>query len=76
MQWEAQTMFIKNLKQPVSVATQERAADVHCLICSHRVAAQVLVDRRGARVKAGEKCSRCGSSLESGCVLALKPAAA
>lgn len=70
-------MFVKNLKQAVSAPMQERMADVYCLICSHRVPARAVVDRlRGARVKAGEKCTRCGSSLESGCVLELKPTAA
>lgn len=72
-------MKTKTLNPPAANAPvmirQERTADVHCLICTHRVQAQVLVDRRGARVKAGEKCPRCGSSLEAGYVLSLKPAA-
>ncbi len=68
-------MFVKTIEKPAVVQTKELRGEVHCLICSHRVAAQVLVDKRGARVKSGEKCGRCGSNLESGCVLALKQAA-
>ena len=67
-------MLTKTLERPAVGALLERTAEVHCLICSHRVAAQVLMDRRGARVKSGEKCARCGSSLEAGYVLSLKPA--
>jgi hypothetical protein len=67
-------MLVKTVEQPAAIR-QERAAEVHCLICSHRVTAQVLVDRRGARVKSGETCSRCGSGLGAGYVLMLKPAA-
>lgn len=68
-------MLVKSLEKTVTPLRQERTAEVHCLICSHRVPAQVLVDRKSARVKVGEKCARCGSSLEAGYVLALKPAA-
>ena len=68
-------MLVKTIQKPAAPQTKEHRGEAHCLICSHRVSAQVLVDRRGARVKPGEKCSRCGSNLESGCVLALKQAA-
>jgi hypothetical protein len=68
-------MLTKTLTQPATPIAQERTAEVHCLICSHRVQAQVMVDRRGARVKSGEKCVRCGSGLGAGYVLSLKPAA-
>ena len=68
-------MLTKTLEKPAVVAQMERTAEVHCLICSHRVPAQVVMDRRGARVKSGEKCARCGSSLEAGYVLTLRPAA-
>ena len=68
-------MLVTTMEKPAVVARQERTGEVHCLICSHRVPAQVLIDRRSARVKSGEKCVRCGSSLESGYVVALKQAA-
>ena len=69
-------MLVKTIEKPAAqLPRQERSGEVHCLICSHRVPAQVLVDKRSARVKPGEKCVRCGSNLESGCVLALKNAA-
>ena len=69
-------MFTKTQTQAATSIAQERTAEIHCLICSHRVSAQVMVDRRGAaRVKSGEKCGRCGSSLGAGYVLGLEPAA-
>lgn len=69
-------MLIKNLNKQPAAFVSERTAEVHCLICSHRVPAQVVIDRRrAAHVKPGEKCARCGSSLESGYVLTVKPAA-
>ena len=68
-------MLLRTMEKPAVMPSRERTAEVHCLICSHRVPAQVVVDRRGAHVKHGEKCGRCGSSLEAGYVLALKPAA-
>ena len=68
-------MLTKTLPKTATPMAQERTGEVHCLICSHRVPAQVMVDRRGARAKSGEKCPRCGSTLEAGYVLTLKPAA-
>ncbi len=68
-------MLVKTIEKPAVLQTKEHRGEVHCLICSHRVPAQVLVDKRGPRVKRGERCTRCGSNLESGCVLALKQAA-
>jgi hypothetical protein len=68
-------MLVSQILKPSAKRFRECDADVHCLICSHRVPARVLVDRRTARVKQGEKCVRCGSNLESGCVLALRQAA-
>jgi hypothetical protein len=68
-------MLVRTIEKPAAPPRVERTAEVHCLICSHRVPAQVVIERRNARVKTGEKCARCGSSLEAGYVLALKPAA-
>ncbi|MBL8292206.1 MAG: hypothetical protein JNN08_10240 [Bryobacterales bacterium] len=48
---------------------------VHCPLCTHRVPATVLVDRRSAIVKPGQKCARCNSSLDAGYVLQLQRAA-
>lgn len=48
---------------------------VHCPLCTHRVPAAVLVDRRSAAVKPGQRCARCNSSLDAGFVLRLERAA-
>jgi len=42
---------------------------VYCPICTHTVEARILILGRTARVQPGEKCGRCGSSLEAGSVL-------
>ncbi len=57
--------------QPV----REALADVHCYLCGHTVKASVLLDRKRATVKAGEKCGRCGSELGAAIILRLAQAA-
>ncbi len=42
---------------------------VYCPICTHTVEAQVVLLPRGARVKPGERCPRCGSSLDAAAVV-------
>jgi hypothetical protein len=48
---------------------------VYCPICTHTVDADVIVDRKKAKVVAGQKCSRCQASLDAGVVLQLAEAA-
>ncbi|MCC6586658.1 MAG: hypothetical protein IT168_08065 [Bryobacterales bacterium] len=54
---------------------KEMNGTVHCPLCTHRVPATVLVGRRSAIVKPGQKCARCSSSLDAGFVLQLQRAA-
>jgi hypothetical protein len=54
---------------------RDAAARVHCYICTHTVPAAVLVDRRSAIVKPGQKCARCGSSLDAAAVVEIDRAA-
>jgi len=42
---------------------------VHCPICTHQVEARVLVGKKRPWVKPGQRCPRCGSSLDAGWVL-------
>jgi len=44
---------------------------VYCPICTHTVEVDILRTARSARVKDGEKCPRCGSSIGSAHVLSL-----
>ena len=41
----------------------------HCPMCTHTVPAQIDLKGKHARVAAGQKCPRCGSSLEVAVVI-------
>jgi len=47
----------------------------HCPICTHTVPAEIDLRGKYARVAAGQKCSRCGSSLEVAAVVQIPEAA-
>lgn len=53
----------------------EFSASVYCPICTHTVQATVVPFGKSARVKPGQKCPRCSSSLDAGYVLRLDRAA-
>ncbi len=59
--------------RPVSVV--ETSGAVHCPICTHTVEARILTARKRSEVKAGQKCPRCGSSLDAAYVLSFERAA-
>ncbi|MGA2183511.1 MAG: hypothetical protein ABSH47_10820 [Bryobacteraceae bacterium] len=42
---------------------------VYCPICTHTVEVEILITGRSARVRDGQKCPRCGSSIGSAYVL-------
>ena len=42
---------------------------VYCPICTHTVEVEILTNGRSARVRDGQKCPRCGSSIGSAYVL-------
>lgn len=48
---------------------------VHCLICTRSVEAEVIVGPRQARVRPGQKCPRCASSLDPAYVVRMDRAA-
>ena len=50
-------------------------ARVYCPICTRAVEAEVVLGRRSAVVRPGQKCPRCSSSLDAGVVLRLQEAA-
>jgi hypothetical protein len=47
----------------------ESAGKAHCYMCSHMVDARVVTFGNRMRTVAGQACGRCGSSLDSACVL-------
>lgn len=53
----------------------EYGASVHCPICTHTVHATVQAQGRSVRVKPGQKCPRCASSLDAAYVLRFDRAA-
>jgi len=72
-----------NPQSSVSNAIQMRApqaphefnGSVHCPICTHTVHATVQTHGRSVRVKPGQKCPRCSSTLDAGYVLRFDRAA-
>jgi hypothetical protein len=42
---------------------------VHCPICTHTVGGEVITVKRSLRVKPGQRCAHCGSSLDAGYVI-------
>ncbi len=47
----------------------------HCPICTHTVPAQIDIRGKYPRVAAGQKCPRCGSSLDVAVVIQIPEAA-
>jgi transposase-like protein len=47
----------------------------HCPICTHSVPADINVKGKYPRVAAGQKCPRCGSSLDVAVVIQIPEAA-
>ena len=47
----------------------------HCPICTHTVPAEIDLKGKRARVADGQKCPRCGSSLEVAVVVQIPEAA-
>jgi hypothetical protein len=60
--------------RPTTLRKESRAW-VYCPICTHTVEGPVVLSGRIVRVKPGEKCPRCSSSLEAGSIVALREAA-
>ena len=53
----------------------ESNAFVYCPICTHTVEGVVVTSGRSAKVKPGQKCSRCSASLDPGYIMRLDRAA-
>jgi hypothetical protein len=48
---------------------------VYCPICTHTVEAEVISNPRRTIVKPGQKCARCGASLDAGVIMRMDRAA-
>ena len=65
-----------NNKAQAQVPPQvEYSASVHCPICTHTVHGTVVAHGRSVKVKPGQKCPRCASTLDAAYVLRLDRAA-
>jgi hypothetical protein len=49
--------------------------EVHCPICTHTVQAELDLRGKFAKVAPGQKCPRCGSSLDVAAVVQIPEAA-
>ena len=53
----------------------ETKAFVYCPICTHTVEGIVVTNGKTAKVKPGQKCSRCSAALDPGYIMRLDRAA-
>ena len=67
-------MAIPMEAQPRRAARIEKGL-VHCLICTRTVEAEVISNGRQTRVRPGQKCPRCASSLDPAYVVSFDRAA-
>jgi hypothetical protein len=54
---------------------KEAKGSVYCPMCTHTVEAIIIFSARNSRVASGQKCARCGSSLDAGYVMRVDRAA-
>ncbi len=57
------------------IKVREARSQVYCPLCTHTVEAMVTYTARHAKVTPGQKCSRCGSSIDAGFVFRMDRAA-
>jgi hypothetical protein len=65
---------IRSQAQP-PVPYYEAKAFVYCPICTHTVEGIVVATAKTAKVKAGQKCSRCSAALDPAYIMRLDRAA-
>ncbi len=60
---------------PQPAPQYETKAFVYCPICTHTVEGIVVATGKTAKVKPGQKCSRCSAALDPGYIMRLDRAA-
>lgn len=63
---------LQTRNQPVQTET---IGFVYCPICTHTVEGTIVSTGKTAKVKPGQKCSRCSASLDPGYIMKLAKAA-
>ena len=61
--------------RPQPTVQFESKAFVYCPICTHTVEGTVISNGKAAKVKPGQKCSRCSASLDPAYIMRLDRAA-
>ncbi len=59
------------IRPDATTANSERLGGIFCPICTHTVPGMVYVKDRKYRVRPGQRCTRCNSSLDPGVVVRL-----
>ena len=60
----------------VEPVAREAHAFVYCPICTHTVEGLVTISAKSAKVKPGQKCSRCSAALDPAIIVRMDRAAA
>ena len=68
-------MNLQTRHQAQPVPHIETKAYVYCPICTHTVEGIVISNGKTAKVKTGQKCSRCSAALDPGYIMKLDRAA-
>jgi hypothetical protein len=63
------------MERKTATPGREAQGAVYCPLCTHTVDATITYSTKSARVKPGQKCPRCSSSLDAGYVLHINRAA-
>ncbi len=58
-----------------ALSEKRSTGQVYCPICTHTVSAEIDTVNKRVRVKPGQKCPRCSTSLDAGIVVQLPEAA-
>jgi uncharacterized Zn finger protein (UPF0148 family) len=68
------TIQTRTQAQPIA-ALHEHNAFVYCPICTHTVEGIVVTEGKTAKVKPGQKCSRCSAALDPAYIMRMDRAA-
>ena len=64
------------MREAVNVPKQKASKGLaYCPICTHTVETPIVIFGKRTFVKPGQKCPRCGSSLEAGWIVGYEVAA-
>ena len=58
-----------------ALISNHTAGQVHCPICTHTVPAEIDLHGKRPKVASGQKCPRCGASLEVAVIVQIPEAA-